>query len=188
MARQTKAQGEIKREPDPEVPQRAVAVEDAEAHTADVDLAPPAQVGEPLEEAIARIRRMRKPFGAYTQKLALPVRPGYHRHWFNDTAGRVDDAKESGWSHIIDKDGKPLKRVVGTGRDNGVLIAYAMELPLVFWEEDMAARHAAAKAKVDAIKKQPFMAKPGQAQPEDKGKFYSPVEESGRAPLEVTKT
>jgi hypothetical protein len=152
--------------------------------SADASIA--AESGETLEEAIARIRQIRKPFGAaLTQKLALPVRIGYHRHWFNDVAGRVDEAKANGWAHIKNpRDGTPLKRVVGTGRDNGVLWAYAMELPEVFWQEEMDARHAAAKAKVDAIKAKPFQAKPGQAQASDQGKFYSPID----APLQVVKT
>lgn len=131
----------------------------------------------PSAADIERIRALRKPLGAYSQKLALPKRPGYHRHWFNDVAGRVDEAKASGWSHVLDSDKKSLKRAVGTGRDNGVMYAYAMELPEVFWLEDMAARHEQASATVAATKENPFKAAPGSAKPTDKGKFYSPSEE-----------
>lgn len=132
---------------------------------------------EQLAADIERIRKIRKPFGAYTQKLALPKRPGYHRHWFNDSPGRVEEALQAGWMHIQGKDKTPLKRVVGTARDGGPLYAYAMELPEVFWEEDVAARDERARAPLDAIKRSPFPARPGAAKPSDSGKFYSPEEE-----------
>lgn len=145
--------------------------------------------GPPSTEEIERIRALRKPFGAaLMQKLALPVRIGYHRHWFNDVAGRIDEAKASGWSHIKNpRDGTPLKRVVGTGRDNNVLIAYAMELPEQFWQEEMAAKHKVAQEKIDGIKAKPFRAAPGQAQVSDQGKFYNPIEETGAGPVQVVK-
>ena len=156
--------------------------------TGDASIAPDSapREGETVEQAIARIRAIRQPFGAFTLKLALPVRSGYHRHWFNDVAGRIDEAQASGWSHIMNpRDGKPLNRVVGTGRDNGVLKAYAMELPEVFWQEEMDAKHKAAQEKIDAIKKNPFQAAPGQAKASDKGKFYDPEESTGKGPLQV---
>ena len=137
-----------------------------------------------LAAEIARIRATRKPIGAYSQKLALPKRSGYHRHWFNDTAGRVGEAKNNGWTHITGTDGKPIARCVGTGRDKGALYAYAMEIPEVFWLEDMAARNQAATDKVDALKASPFQAKAGQAQSSDNGKFYDPT---GEGPLQVTR-
>lgn len=156
-----------------------------ESHTADVSLSPDAapQGEESLQQAIDRVRGMRRPFGAFQLKLAIDQRPGYHRHWFNDVPGRVDEALASGWTHVM-KDGKPISRVVGTGRDNGVLRAFAMEIPLVFWEEDMAARHKAAQAKIDTIKEKPFMSRSGESKPADQGKFYSPTE---AAPLQVVK-
>lgn len=166
------------------------AVEVFPGLTADASLAPNGapQNGETLDQAIARIRAIRQPFGAMAQKLALPARIGYHRHWFNDVAGRIDEALASGWAHIINpRDGKPRKRAVGTGRDNGVLNAYAMELPEVFWQEEMDARHQQASARIDEIKKKPFRSAPGQAQASDKGKFYDPTEGSGAGPLQVVK-
>lgn len=155
------------------------AVEVEESLTADASLSPQYTSENPekdqLRAEIARIRKIRKPFGALTQKLALDKRYGYHRHWFNDQAGRVQEAEENGWSFIEGKDGKPLRRPVGMGRDNGVLYAYAMELPEVFWEEDMAARHAEAAAKLattKGVKPQGIALKK-----EDSSNFYSP---SGR--------
>lgn len=177
-----------KAEPSAAIAHPAVEVE--AGLTADHSLAPDAapQEGETLEQSIARIRAIRAPFGAMSQKLALPKRPSYHRHWFNDIAGRIDEATQSGWSHILNprEGNKPLKRVVGTGRDNGALFAYAMELPEVFWQEEMDARHKDAISKIDSIKKNPFVSKPGQAQASDKGKFYDPSE-SAAGPLSVVK-
>jgi hypothetical protein len=150
------------------------------------------QENETLEQAIARIgalrEKNRQEWGVFSQKLALPARPGYHRHWFNDVAGRIDEAKASGWAHVKNpRDGTPLKRPVGTGRDNNVLYGYAMELPNVFWQEEMDARHAVANAKIEGIKKKIASAAPGQSQASDQGKFYSPVEESGRDPIQIVK-
>jgi hypothetical protein len=142
---------------------------------------------ESLAETIARIRATRKPLGAYSQKLALAQRQGYHRHWFNDVAGRIDEAKASGYAHVVDADGKPICRAVGSGRDKGVLYAYAMEIPKVFFEEDQAAKHKMASDQLDALKGSPFRAPAGSAQKSDAGKFYDPVE-TGSGPLTIEKS
>lgn len=155
----------------------------AELHAVLVE--PPA--GETLEEAIQRIRLIRKPLGAYQQKLALDKRPGYHTHWFNDEGGRIDDALANGWAFRKDKDGKPTKRAVGRGRDQGVLYAYGMDIPEVFWQADMDARHAAAAEKIDGLKAAPFRAPNGKADKADKGRFYDPVEDSPSGPLSIAK-
>lgn len=154
-----------------------------QALAADEAVAP--EPGEDLESDIERVRKLRKPFGSSTQKLALAPRAGYHSHWFNGEGGRVDDALANGWAHRKDADGKPVKRAVGRGRDQGVLYAYAMDLPEQFWLEDMAAKHQVANEKMAALKASPFQSKAGQAKASDQGKFYSPVE--GREPLEIEK-
>lgn len=133
---------------------------------------------------VERIKGMRKPFGAFTQKLALPERPGYKRHWFNDTGARVEEAISSGWAFVSGNDGKNIRRVVGTGRDNGVLYAMAMEIPKVFWQEDMDARHEAAAGRMEELKAKPFKSAPGQSKPSDAGKFYSP--DDAAAPISIT--
>lgn len=154
--------------------------------TADASLAaqPPAE-GETLAEAVARIRGIRRPLGVYSQKLALDARHGYHRHWFNDQPGRVQEAQDNGWAHVKGPDGHPIRRVVGSGRDNGALYAYAMEIPEVIWQEDMAARHRAAAQVIESTKANPFKAAPGTAKPSDGGKFYSPTESA--APVQIVK-
>lgn len=155
----------------------AVALtEEADSHTADASISPEVDARKALASDIARIRSIRKPFGTMMQKLARPKKPGYHTHWFSDEPGRVDEAKSNGWAHRLDKEGKPVKRVVGRGRDSMALYGYAMDLPMIFWEEDMQARHDAAQARLDEIKKTPFRSKPGQAKAADQGKFYSPTE------------
>jgi len=147
----------------------------------DPELSPAAE----LEADIARIRSLRRPLGSFSQKLALEPVPGYHQHWFNDVGARIDEAKANGWAHVLDAERKPIKRAVGVGRDNGVLYAYAMKLPQVFWQEDIDARHRDAAERVDQLKASPFQSKPGQAEASDAQKFYSPS--SGVAPLEVRK-
>jgi hypothetical protein len=173
---------------------RTAAVDVEPSHTADPDVADaadrgdaPPPSGETLDQAINRIRAMRRPLGSFNQKLALRPRRGYHRHWFNDVAGRIEDAKLSGWAHVLGTDNIPIKRCVGTGRDNGALFAFAMELPEVFWEEDQAARHAEAQGKIDALKAAPFRAPQGAAKPTDKGKFYDPTEHDA-GPVQVVKS
>lgn len=141
-----------------------------------------------LAADIARIRQFRKPIGAMSQKLALPVRPGYHRHWFNDVAGRISEAEANGWAFVRGADEKPLSRCVGTGRDKGAQYAFAMELPLVFWQEDLDAKHKLASEKIDSLKGQIARVPSGKADRADKGKFYDPHEESGAGPVQIVKS
>lgn len=145
-------------------------------------------IEESLDEAIARIAKIRKPLGTFSQKLAIPKRAGYHTHWFNDEGNRIAEALDNGWA-FRKKDGKPIKRAVGTGRDKGVLWACAMDLPEVFWLADMQTRHDIAQGKMDALKANPVVAPAGTAQKSDAGKFYSPSEmltvEKSNAPTPV---
>jgi hypothetical protein len=150
------------------------------ANTADLSLIPSEEREKYLAD-LERVEQLRKPsqrnpFGTLGQKLALLPRPGYHTHWFNDTPGRIEEAKASGWSHRQDEKGKPLRRVVGTGRDKGALYAYAMDIPLVFWEEDDAARNRAARDALNAVKAKPVVSSAGTLKKEDREKFYTPRE------------
>jgi hypothetical protein len=128
---------------------------------------------ETLEEAIARIGVNRKPLGSFSQKLAIAKRRGFHTHWFNDEGNRIAEALDAGWAHRL-REGKPIKRAVGSGRDKGVLWAFAMDLPLFFWEQDLAVRHAFAESRMAALKASPAIDGAGNAQKSDEGKFYSP--------------
>lgn len=96
-------------------------------------------------------RRERKPFGALEQRMVAPERPGYRRYWFNDEPGRIIRAKEAGYEHV-EEDGKPIQRVVGRSENSHGLIAYLMEIPKAWYDEDMAAQQADRDAKMREIK------------------------------------
>jgi hypothetical protein len=131
---------------------------------------------ERLALDIARIRAGKNPFGGLTQKLALPKVRGYYTHWFNDDPpGRIQEQIDRGWSNRLDEGGKPIKRIVGRGRDGSGLYAYAMKIPDVFRDEEMERRTAEAQSRMDQIKKNPFDSEKGRgiSKPSDKDKFYS---------------
>lgn len=88
-------------------------------------------------KAVPRHKRTRKPFGSMDQKLAWDPVPGMHIYWFNDVPGRVERAKDAGYEHVTDADGKPVKRNVGVGVDGNGLSAYLMQIPQEWYEEDM---------------------------------------------------
>lgn len=159
------------------------------ADVAVVERAVAEEIDDPaaLAAEIERIRGFRRPLGAFSQKLALAKRPGYHRHWFNDVAGRIDEATNNGWAHVLGKDRKPIARCVGTGRDSAAQYAFAMQIPEVFWFEDQAAKHQVAQERIDGLKGAgAFRAPAGGADKSDRGKFYDPVE-SPDGPLSVVK-
>jgi hypothetical protein len=79
----------------------------------------------------------RVPFGSLSQRLDYPERPGYHRHWFNDSPGRVLRAQQAGYKHVLDHEGKVVGRPVGTANGGGVLMGYLMEIPRKWWERDL---------------------------------------------------
>lgn len=135
---------------------------------------------ETYEQQVARIRAMRRPLGEFHLKLDIEKRRGYHTHWFNDAGARIDEALLAGWA-FRSREGQRVRRAVGHGRDQGVLYAFAMDIPLEFWQEDQAARHQQATEKMEALKASPFRAPSGSAKASDSGKFYSPVE--GQEPI-----
>lgn len=94
-------------------------------------------------------RDRRKPFGSQVQKLAYEARVGYHRHWFNDSPGRIETALEAGYTHVEDKDGKKVSRVVGISPGGGPQMGFLMEVPQEWYDEDMA-RQAAVNAEREA--------------------------------------
>jgi hypothetical protein len=82
----------------------------------------------------------RKPFGSQEQKLAYPNREGFHRHWFNDEPGRIMKARDAGYEQVHDDDGRPVNTVVGIGRGGQPLVAFLMETPQEWRDEDMTAQ------------------------------------------------
>jgi hypothetical protein len=83
---------------------------------------------------------VRKPFGNFDQKLSYPDREGFHRHWFNDTPGRIMQARNAGYEQVHEDDGRVVSMVVGVGRGGQPLVAFLMEVPEEWFREDMAAQ------------------------------------------------
>jgi hypothetical protein len=97
----------------------------------------PEPVGRDADAPAARV-----PFGAHQPKLQLPEREGFKRRWFHDTPGRIQRALRGGWSHVKTDGPTPEneRRVVGVGEHGGGLVAYALEIPVELYEQDMAAQ------------------------------------------------
>lgn len=106
-------------------------------------------------------REARKPFGSQTQKLAYPPRANFHRHWFSDTPGRIEDALRAGYTHVEDKEGKKVSRPVGVSVSGGVEMGYLMEIPEEWYKEDMALQQRAIDANDDAIRRGAVSGTPG---------------------------
>lgn len=135
---------------------RRVAAEDAAREAAVT-----ADAVDNAGAAAPRGRRKRKPFGNQDQKLAYPNRDGYHRHWFNDVPGRLQRAQEAGYEPVNGPDGKPVSMVVGVGRGGAALTAYLHEIPLEYYEEDMAANDSVVHEKLGQIASGKFNAPAG---------------------------
>ena len=105
-------------------------------------LDPPVMRADALGEPLGPVspQRVRKPLGAHRQKLDNSERPGFHRHWFNDDKDRVKDALEAGYTHVKNAEGKPMSKVVGSKKEGGPMVAYRMELPLEWYNEDQSGK------------------------------------------------
>lgn len=135
------------------------------------EMPPPA----PVESAApVTARPARRPFGAHVQKLSYPPREGFHRHWFNDTPGRIQRAQEAGYTHVQSTDGKNVSRVVGVAEAGGGLTAFLMEIPLDFYNEDQALKN----AKRDEIDQQLKRGRIGDVAPGKDG-AYLPTNKAG---------
>lgn len=115
----------------------------------------------------------RKPFAGFKQKLAYPERPGYFRYWFNDEPGRILQARDAGYEHVKNPaTGEHEKRVVGTRKEGGALLAYLMEIPTEIWEEDQALNRRPTNETEAAIKRSRVLATTPDKT--DEGNFYVP--------------
>lgn len=132
---------------------------------------------EVLRRDVERIRAKSKvAYGTLRQKLATKPIPGYSQHWFNDDPGRIEEAIELGWTHVGDGKGRPLKRIVGRGRDQSGLYAYCMKIPTEIRKEMMAELFRRAKERMAALKSSPVVAEAGSLAASDRDKFYTPRE------------
>lgn len=116
-------------------------------------------INSPLPKRVTK--ETRRPFGSTMQKLFYPPREQYHRHWFNDVAGRIDTATAAGYTHVQDKEGKKVQRVVGVGPSGGPQTAYLMEIPEEWYKEDMKLQQVAIDEMDSAIKRGAVSATPG---------------------------
>lgn len=107
-------------------------------------------------------KKNRKPFGAQIQKLAYEPRIGYHRHWFNDRPGRVQQALEAGYTHVKDAKGNNVSLPVGVNDSGGALVAFLMEIPEEWYKEDMAAQQAKLDQLHESIKAGSLNEQPGE--------------------------
>lgn len=116
---------------------------------------PPTDVGQQSalspSPVTARPARVRKPFGSTSQKLYWPPRPGFHRHWFNDAPGRIEEAIEAGYDHVQEKGGQPVKRKVGKHSSGDAMYAFLMETPEEYFQEDMAAQQKLVDEKIAGV-------------------------------------
>lgn len=119
-----------------------------------IEPAAPVVAGEGAAEGPVEIPtpRVRKPFGARTQKLDNSERPGFHRHWFNDKGNRIEDALAAGYTFVNDRHGKKMSHVVGVAEHGGGITAYRMEIPLDWYDEDQRKKVAIDEAKMNQIK------------------------------------
>lgn len=88
-------------------------------------------------------RTTRIPFGGARTKLAIGFEiPGQHLHWINDTAGRLDEAQQGGYSFVspsevgfTEKESQ-VKRFVGKDEAGEAIHAYLMKIDIDLYEED----------------------------------------------------
>lgn len=114
-------------------------------------------------------RETRKPFGSTSQKLAYPDRPGYHRHWFNDNPGRIEGAQDAGYTHVQDsRKGTNVERVVGTREGGHPIVAFLMEIPQEWFDDDMKAYEEQVAGREAAI----VRGQVEKASPQDASKYY----------------
>lgn len=140
---------------------RALAASSAAAEPVGAGLSSisaPVEGSGPLEVVAPSGRRItretRRGFGNQGQKLAVPPREGYFRYWFNDAPGRVDGAKESGYTHVLDPaTGRNMSLVVGVKPDGSPLLAYLLEIPQEWRDDDAAVLEEKNREKEEAIKK-----------------------------------
>lgn len=78
---------------------------------------------------------VRKPFAERQMRLNAPRRAGFHRHWFNDTPGRVAHMKERGYK-IVTERGVPITVMGSVSAQGTGLLQYLMEIPLQWFEQD----------------------------------------------------
>lgn len=135
--------------------------------------------------AATQARKKRVPLGVPRSRLTVPERHGYKRRWINDDGkGRLQAAKEGGYTHVEDPDlmagqdgggDRPdsrVSRIVGRAEGGKPLRAFLMEIPSELYQEDQASKQRALDEVDRAIRK-------GRLVPQGEENRYVP--ESGKA-------
>lgn len=129
------------------------------------------QTEQSEEKPRRRRRRERQPLGGMRMRLAVEERKGFHQHWFNDEPGRVQDAHNNDYDHVLDENGEKRRELVGTDRNGKPLYAYLMEKPEDWYQEDQQLK----QAHVDEIDRQIHSATVHtEAGPTQSPEFYRP--------------
>lgn len=95
-------------------------------------------------------RKTRIPLGVPRMKLDATPIPGFHLHWINDYAGRVQEAQRGGYEFVHASEtqlndfvtpgnadvGSLVKKLVGKDDNGGALYAYLMKIDESLWLED----------------------------------------------------
>lgn len=129
---------------------------------------------DPYADTQPRTDHVRQPFGEPHLKLQAPARPGYRRYWFNDEPGRIDRALKAGYS-LVKVGGRNTRSVVGRAKNGGAQVAYLMEIPQAWFEQDMAAQQARVD-EIDAAIKGGTINKDGGTATKDGDNRYIPKE------------
>lgn len=118
---------------------------------------PEVQETAAIEAAPPTKRRRRASTGGFHLKLAVPEKKGFRRRWFNDTPGRLANAEELAYEHVVEsgiKSDSPdsrVRRLVGTQASGQPLYAYLMETPEAEFQagiQDKEEAHAAFEASI----------------------------------------
>ena len=114
-------------------------------------------------------RTKRIPFGVPRAKLGVLMEvPGFHLHWVNDSAGRIAEAKQGGYTFVDPKEvndtgtDSNIKRLVGSQEDGSALYAYLMKIELRYYDEDQKALTGVADEFERAIRRGKLDEKPGE--------------------------
>ena len=106
----------------------------------------------PLPPRPAPMEGERIPFEDLEQKMAWPARPGYRRYWFNDVPGRIARALRAGYTHVLDPDSGGHAEVMSDKGAFGGRNSYLMEIPMQWYQEDMARNAEREKARLDDLR------------------------------------
>lgn len=124
-------------------------------------------------------RRKRVPLGTPQPRLSAEQRPGFIRRFVNDTPGRITNALQGDYSHVIDEtadeeDGRAAYRseIVGVKEDGTALRAYLMEVPEDIYAEDQMIK----QAPLDEFDQEMKRGSIRKADPRDGESYYVPDE------------